>query len=328
MAETEITSSPKEYAGFWRRYLAYSVDNLLLLLIGLSLGVTVNINQNGGWIWFPSIVVSAAYFVFFWMKHDGQTLGNKLLAIRVVREDNKPMDAVTGIIRYIGYLISSLVFYLGFLWVVWDKKKQGWHDKIAKTVVLKTDAKPRYGLAILIVVVPLLLIMLIVAGIVSAGVLLFKNPVAQKAITESLGKYGPTMTQSSLDEIADRVTASLNTYRTKNQLSVFKEDKRLCAYAQRRVEQLNRAGKYDDGKGFYEDTANPQMVTAYFADYGKLNSGSYTLSLTSSSEDVLANWTSPPNNPFSERVYTHACIRAAGKFVVNVLGENKNPSAQ
>jgi uncharacterized RDD family membrane protein YckC len=57
----------------------------------------------------------------------------------------KVVDAATGerasmaqlIMRYFAYFISSLPLGLGFIWVAFDKRKQGWHDKIAGTVVIK-----------------------------------------------------------------------------------------------------------------------------------------------------------------------------------------------
>ena len=56
----------------------------------------------------------------------------------------KIVDAKTGekpsirqyLIRYIGYIIATIPFGIGILWVGWDKKKQGWHDKLACTVVV------------------------------------------------------------------------------------------------------------------------------------------------------------------------------------------------
>lgn len=153
---SESSSTPTHsYAGFWRRFLAYSVDSIIVSIISFSIGASFSLGSRGGFIWFPGVLITAAYFIFFWMK-EGQTLGNRLMAIKVIREDGKPMDVSTGIIRYIGYILSSLVFYLGFLWVIWDKKKQGWHDKIAGTLVVKTEAKPKTGIAIAIVAAVLL----------------------------------------------------------------------------------------------------------------------------------------------------------------------------
>ncbi len=159
------------HIGFWKRFLAYYIDSLLLTFVGFGIGAS---GVGGDYVWAPSLLVSGAYFVFFWVKQDGQTLGNKLLAIKVVREDGKPLDVATAVIRYIGYIISGFVLNLGFLWVIWDKKKQGWHDKMAKTVVVKTDGKSHTGIAIAIVAVTFLLFILLVIGLVAGAMVFFK----------------------------------------------------------------------------------------------------------------------------------------------------------
>lgn len=140
-----------EYVGFGKRFLAYFVDGLILFLVSGAIGFSFAFGKlNIGWT--PGLLIGVLYYVFFWVKQDGQTLGNKLLAIKVVREDGRPLDIGTGVIRYIGYIVSIIIFYLGFLWVIWDKKKQGWHDKMAGTVVVPTGGKSHTGIATAIVV--------------------------------------------------------------------------------------------------------------------------------------------------------------------------------
>ena len=60
-----------------------------------------------------------------------------MMGLKVVRAaDGGPVSFGTGIVRLIGYLISGIVLDLGFLWILVDGKRQGWHDKIANTVVI------------------------------------------------------------------------------------------------------------------------------------------------------------------------------------------------
>ncbi len=115
--------------GFWLRVGAYLLDSLILFAINLVLS-SIKLGSLG-------ILVGIIYFVYFWTRQQGQTLGHKVLKIRVVREDGKPIDITTAVIRYIGYIVSGVVIGLGFLWVIWDAKKQGWHDKMAGTIVVK-----------------------------------------------------------------------------------------------------------------------------------------------------------------------------------------------
>jgi uncharacterized RDD family membrane protein YckC len=59
--------------------------------------------------------------------------------IKVARTDGASLTIGTGIVRYIGFLLSTVVIFLGVLWVLWDPNKQGWHDKIANTVVVRAE---------------------------------------------------------------------------------------------------------------------------------------------------------------------------------------------
>jgi uncharacterized RDD family membrane protein YckC len=88
------------------------------------------------------IILSIIYYPICWLKFDGATIGKKLAAIKIVKTEGTPLTLGTVIARMIGYLISGLVFGLGYLWILWDKQRQGWHDKLAKTYVVKTDAQP------------------------------------------------------------------------------------------------------------------------------------------------------------------------------------------
>ena len=77
------------------------------------------------------------YFPYFW-KTSGQTAGAKMMEIKVVRDaDGGPLTWGAAILRLIGYSISAAVFYIGFIWIFIDKRKRGWFDLIAGTVVIK-----------------------------------------------------------------------------------------------------------------------------------------------------------------------------------------------
>ena len=96
-----------------------------------------------GWyalVWFGLPLV---YYAYLWGSASGQTVGKKLLNIRVVDFDGGgPIGFGRGVLRYIGSFASGIVCGLGYLWMLWDKEKQTWHDKIAQTVVVPTSAFP------------------------------------------------------------------------------------------------------------------------------------------------------------------------------------------
>lgn len=132
VTQSTVSTAPANLVGFGPRLLASIADGLLLgVLIGITGNVTGNMENGYGGI------IGALYSVLLWVNWNGQTLGKKVMGIKVVREDGKPLGYPTAIIRYIGYYISGLFLFIGFLWVIWDPKKQGFHDKIAKTYVVK-----------------------------------------------------------------------------------------------------------------------------------------------------------------------------------------------
>jgi uncharacterized RDD family membrane protein YckC len=82
-------------------------------------------------------LVSFLYFPFFWAR-GGQTPGMRVFRLRVVRDaDGGPIGWGPAILRLIGFWVSSAVFYLGFIWIFIDKRRRGWHDLIAGTVVIE-----------------------------------------------------------------------------------------------------------------------------------------------------------------------------------------------
>jgi uncharacterized RDD family membrane protein YckC len=82
--------------------------------------------------------VSIAYWVVLWSRYGGgQTIGMKTLNIKVVRSDGQPLSLGGAAVRYLGFVLSSFALGIGLLAVAWDPKRQGWHDKIASTYVIK-----------------------------------------------------------------------------------------------------------------------------------------------------------------------------------------------
>ena len=83
------------------------------------------------------MVVSIGYPVWFWAKR-GATPGKKMLGLRIVREDGEePIGFGTAFLRLVGYMVSGMILYIGFLMIAFNPEKKGLHDTIAKTRVLK-----------------------------------------------------------------------------------------------------------------------------------------------------------------------------------------------
>lgn len=132
-----------EYAGFWIRLLAVIIDSVLFALVGVPLMFILSLvglydfeaNYNAfDLIWnFATVIFS----VVLWVQYAG-TPGKRLLKLKVLDADTgENLSYGKAIIRYLGYIPAGLVFCLGFIWVAFDVKKQGWHDKMANSVVVK-----------------------------------------------------------------------------------------------------------------------------------------------------------------------------------------------
>jgi len=119
-------------AGFGERLVAYLIDAVILLVIDLLLLFVLGQPVAN----ILSFVITIAYYVGFWSQQ-GATPGKLVLGLEVIRQDGAPVDASTAALRYVGYIVSALAVGLGFLWILWDPNKEGWHDKIAKTRVIR-----------------------------------------------------------------------------------------------------------------------------------------------------------------------------------------------
>lgn len=136
-----------EYGGFWIRVLASLIDTLLLALLLYPILVAIYGRdyfdpQRTGFVAGPadfllSYVAPTIAVVAFWIYRQA-TPGKMILSLRIV-------DAATGnapsigqcIGRYFAYFVSIIPLGLGLLWVAFDDRKQGWHDKLAGTVVVR-----------------------------------------------------------------------------------------------------------------------------------------------------------------------------------------------
>jgi uncharacterized RDD family membrane protein YckC len=136
-----------EYAGFWRRFAAFVIDAVIVsLLIRVLLPYhDLSIwNLDSRWYIIPvfalsnliATAITIVYSVVF-LAWRGQTLGKMVMNIKVLRGDGSNISAGYALLRYLGYIICGLMLGIGFLWIIFDPRKQGIHDKIADTVVVK-----------------------------------------------------------------------------------------------------------------------------------------------------------------------------------------------
>jgi uncharacterized RDD family membrane protein YckC len=132
-----VQSGPR--ASFGVRFVAALIDGVLLFVVGLIIRLLFGAAVGTG----LQILLGLAYTVYLEGSPSGQTVGKKAMNIRVIDfNGGGPIGYGRAAIRYVGKLLSGFVCLLGYLWMLWDKEKQTWHDKIATTVVVPTADYP------------------------------------------------------------------------------------------------------------------------------------------------------------------------------------------
>ncbi len=126
-------------ASFGRRLIAIIVDDIL---VGIVYGILYAVIGRGG-AYGLGLLVSVAYFTFFEGSASGQTVGKRIVDIRVIDyASGGSIGYGRALLRQVGRIVSGLACLLGYLWMLWDKEKQTWHDKIANTVVVPVEYYP------------------------------------------------------------------------------------------------------------------------------------------------------------------------------------------
>ncbi|MDH5445088.1 MAG: RDD family protein [Gammaproteobacteria bacterium] len=149
----QADSHPRlQYAGFWRRLAAVILDGALVLTLTAPLLFIIYghgyfkwlftsfdiLSIYGAWDLILARILPVVGIIICWQTM-GATPGKLLMSCRIVDTNTlHPPNNLKAMTRLACYFASSLPLNLGFFWIGWDKKKQGFHDKMAKTLVLYT----------------------------------------------------------------------------------------------------------------------------------------------------------------------------------------------
>jgi len=142
------------FGGFWIRFVAAVID---LFVVGIPLGIIIagsgavhctsvttfnvyttttpvcTVNPS---VQILAFVIGLVYYVGMWAT--GATVGQRLLSLHVVDQSSGAnIGFGRALVRYVGYIIAAIPLGLGLIWAGFDPRKQGWHDKIAATVVVR-----------------------------------------------------------------------------------------------------------------------------------------------------------------------------------------------
>ena len=147
------------YAGFWIRVGASLIDTLVMLIVFIPTAMMIygantmstemtsqdmsywssSFHMEGSGNIFLNYIFPALLVLAFWL-YKSATPGKMATRLTIVdAKTGKKPTVVQFLLRYLGYFLSS-IFLLGFIWIAFDKRKQGWHDKIAGTVVVKDSS--------------------------------------------------------------------------------------------------------------------------------------------------------------------------------------------
>ena len=135
----------QEYAGFWIRVGAAIIDTILIFIIiapilGAIYGDSYSLGESlipGFWDVVFSYILPAIAVIVFW-SYKSATPGKMVTKLTIVDANTGGKPSTAQFIgRYLGYYVSIIPLFLGIIWVGIDKRKQGWHDKLAGTVVIR-----------------------------------------------------------------------------------------------------------------------------------------------------------------------------------------------
>lgn len=147
--ERSTPEGPLEYVGFWARVGAALIDSIIVLVLTTPLLLAIyspdyfSAARGSPLAGVANILISwvlpALGVILFWLYRQA-TPGKMVVSARVVdAQTGNSLTTGQAIGRYLGYFVSTIPLCLGLLWVAFDPRKQGWHDKLAGTVVIRRD---------------------------------------------------------------------------------------------------------------------------------------------------------------------------------------------
>jgi len=144
--EGVVANTQIKYAGFWSRVAASLIDTIMLLvllfpLLSLIYGMsywTQTSSTSGIGDFVLNYIAPGIIVILFWL-YKSATPGKIILKMKIVDAKTLQQPKIGQLlVRYLGYYLSIIPLFLGFFWVGIDKRKQGFHDKLACTLVIKT----------------------------------------------------------------------------------------------------------------------------------------------------------------------------------------------
>lgn len=139
------------YGGFWKRFFAYIIDWLILLVIsfviamafGMFMGISnLNINDEAEITRFEaqanlaSLLIAWLYYALLESSSRQATFGKSMLGMRVVDNQGNRISFGRATVRFFAKILSALLLFIGFIMIAFTERKQGLHDLIAGTLII------------------------------------------------------------------------------------------------------------------------------------------------------------------------------------------------
>ncbi|MCO5234325.1 MAG: RDD family protein [Chitinophagales bacterium] len=148
MEQRDLYETPPtnwNYASFGSRFIAYIIDAIIITIIlnifSLITGILFNFEMfkvitSPGSI--MALLISISYFAYFETGTYQATLGKKVMGLKVIKQDGKPLTKAESIFRFFAKMLSAFIFLIGYIMILFDDKNRSLHDRIANTYVIKT----------------------------------------------------------------------------------------------------------------------------------------------------------------------------------------------
>ena len=139
MADAVAATAAGPRANFGQRFAAWLVDVVILAVVQTVLSAILGRSAGQG----LGALIGLAYLIYLEGSPSGQTVGKKVMNIRIVDADSgAPIGYGRATLRYFARIVSAIPCLLGFFWMLWDKQSQTWHDKLATAVVVPVSSYP------------------------------------------------------------------------------------------------------------------------------------------------------------------------------------------
>ena len=128
------------------RFLSLVIDTLVLAVLRFALMLLLAPQSLAAELlaaFVLDIATTVPYYWYFWTRRGGQTPGKSMLRIRVIGADGELLNDRAALLRVLGYYLGQLSLGLGFVWAAFDREQQGWHDKLARSLVVTSEGPAR-----------------------------------------------------------------------------------------------------------------------------------------------------------------------------------------